>query len=436
LSWGSLGGALNPLGLRFEAVPGEEPVPTGTFIDTISETMLIDSGAVHALSGSADLALGYVLEYPTVALTSAETVLRLPAISEGFGVNPVPDVVLGIAGVVTDEVQVASTLLAYFGQVISETIGSADALGPTMVSGALLAETLGVAELLQSASPATLTDNVDVASVLTMVQGAVLSDILGVSEAVLGQTIAQVIQTEGVTLSDALLKFLSGDVSEGVGISQSDAAVLLASGVLSDAVGIAETVTPLFLLRVTLADTIGIDPDEALQMLFNPTVAEGVEITAAYLSPGGGITTWAMNTQTAAVTEYSNYNFNSFARLGTRYVAASDQGIYSLEGTTDNGTNIIAKIKSGFAQFSGSKFTSFKAAYLGVRGEGDFILRVVDGEGKSYDYAVSTRNTRSTKVHMGKGLRARYFSFELISTGQDFDLDSVEFVPITENRRV
>jgi hypothetical protein len=165
-------------------------------------------------------------------------------------------------------------------------------------------------------------------------------------------------------------------------------------------------------------------------------MVEGVEISAAYLSPGGGITTWALNTNTAAVTEYSGYDFNSFAKLGRHYVGASNEGIFSLDGDTDDGTDIISRIKSGFAQFSGSKFTSFKAAYLGVRGEGDFILRVVDGEGKSYDYAVSTRNTRSTKVHMGKGLRARYFSFELISTGQDFDLDTVEFIPIAETRRV
>jgi hypothetical protein len=37
---------------------------------------------------------------------------------------------------------------------------------------------------------------------------------------------------------------------------------------------------------------------------------------------------------------------------------------------------------------------------------------------------------------MGKGQRARYFAFELISAGQDFDLDTIEFVPIVVQRRV
>jgi hypothetical protein len=37
---------------------------------------------------------------------------------------------------------------------------------------------------------------------------------------------------------------------------------------------------------------------------------------------------------------------------------------------------------------------------------------------------------------MGKGLRSRYFAFELVSTGQDFDLDTLEFIPLVADRRV
>ena len=37
---------------------------------------------------------------------------------------------------------------------------------------------------------------------------------------------------------------------------------------------------------------------------------------------------------------------------------------------------------------------------------------------------------------IGKGLSARYFAFELTTPGQDFDLDSVEFIPMMRDRRV
>ena len=58
------------------------------------------------------------------------------------------------------------------------------------------------------------------------------------------------------------------------------------------------------------------------------------------------------------------------------------------------------------------------------------------GDGKTYTYAVVGKDMQTTKVHMGKGLRARYFAFELISTGQDFDLDDIEFMPLVAQRRV
>jgi hypothetical protein len=39
-------------------------------------------------------------------------------------------------------------------------------------------------------------------------------------------------------------------------------------------------------------------------------------------------------------------------------------------------------------------------------------------------------------VQVGKGLRARYFALELVTTGQDFDLDTIEVVPLLNARRV
>ena len=67
---------------------------------------------------------------------------------------------------------------------------------------------------------------------------------------------------------------------------------------------------------------------------------------------------------------------------------------------------------------------------------GDIILKLDTGDGKTYTYQTVIQDMQSTKVRFGKGLRARYFSFELISTGPDFDLDTVEFLPLVAQRRV
>lgn len=87
-------------------------------------------------------------------------------------------------------------------------------------------------------------------------------------------------------------------------------------------------------------------------------------------------------------------------------------------------------------QFGSVQLSRLKAAYLGMRGAGEYVLRIETGDGSIYDYGVSARDMRTTKVHMGKGQQARYFAFELLGSGADFDLDSIEFVPLVKQRRV
>ena len=204
---------------------------------------------------------------------------------------------------------------------------------------------------------------------------------------------------------------------------------------LIDGVGVGATLNRGLLLRVTASDELEIGHTDALKMLFKPTLADAFEIVSAYLDPEG-LTTWAVNLSHGGVTEYTNYNFNSFATMGSKYIAADADGLYELVGDDDDGDDIVARLKSGLLQFGRSNYSSFKGIYLGVRGGGDFVLRLVTGDGRSYTYSVEARTMETTKVNVGKGLRARYFSFELISTGQDFDLDSIEFIPLVAKRRV
>lgn len=241
---------------------------------------------------------------------------------------------------------------------------------------------------------------------------------------------------EAIGLASSLASFFGANVSEAIGVASTLTSTAIKPATVAEGIGIDDGLSPQLIIRVTAIDGIGLDDVDVLQMIYSPEIAEGISLTAAYLSPGGGITTWAMNTRTAAVTEYSNYEFNSFARLGSKYIGASQDGLYELAGDDDEGTDVIAEIKSGFAQWAGSRFTVFKGAYLAVRGGGNFVLKLITGDDKEYVYGIAARDMRSTKIRLGKGIRTRYFRFELISTGQDFDLEALEFVPLVAERRV
>ena len=191
-------------------------------------------------------------------------------------------------------------------------------------------------------------------------------------------------------------------------------------------------------LVLVLSQDVSLDDAQLVRAIYRgDALLDGVRLGGLYVSPTGMVTTWAVNTRTNAITEYSNFDFNGFTQLGTHFVATARDGVYELEGDTDAGTPIIADILSGLLQLNGTKLSGLKGAYLAVRGVGEVYLKIVTGDGKERVYAATTvPGVATTKINVGKGIRARYLSFELTTTGQDFDLESLEFVPMFSDRRV
>ena len=73
--------------------------------------------------------------------------------------------------------------------------------------------------------------------------------------------------------------------------------------------------------------------------------------------------------------------------------------------------------------------------YLGSVGLG--ILKLITGDDQTYVYGVTAQHMRTTRVNLGKGLRSRYFRFELINAdGKDFSMNAIEFIPLVMQRRI
>jgi hypothetical protein len=191
-------------------------------------------------------------------------------------------------------------------------------------------------------------------------------------------------------------------------------------------------------LVLQITGNIQLSPSQLVHMIYaGDPLLDGVVIDALFVSPSGTTTTWAVNTRTNAVTEYMNYDFRSFAQMGNRYIAAGAEGLYELEGDTDDGASIIAEMMSGYLQLNDKKLFGIKGAYIAIRGGGRFYLKLISGDGREYVYELRAQpNLMTTKVRVGKGISTSYVAFDLITEGQDFDLDSIEFIPMTRGRRV
>lgn len=187
-------------------------------------------------------------------------------------------------------------------------------------------------------------------------------------------------------------------------------------------------------LQVSMDDTLAMNtvltPAQTLEAL----IADAVHFEAYMSSPT--YTTWVMNTRSTAVSQYDGYQFNSFAKVGERYLGASDNGLFWLDGDTDAGSPVLTTVQPGVVQPHANKLARVLYAYLGMRGEGAFAFTVTDEAGGSYVYKLDAESMKTGRVTFGKGMRTRYFTFKIESDGQDYDLDNIEFVTAEMSRKV
>ena len=299
-----------------------------------------------------------------------------------------------------------------------------------------VADLISIATSVTKGQRVTATDGIGVASLAKAAYALRIIEELGLTSVVLGKSIQKLTVAETTRLLDSIFNFFAEGIAETVGIGFSSVQTKLAVKSATDSIGIAPSVARVLVLRISATDRVNIDDIDLEKMLFRPSPADLIEISAAYIAPNDVFTTWNVNAITGAVSQYDNYSFNSFANFGQMYIGADENGLYELNGCNDEGSAIIARIKSGLAQLTESRFTMIRDAYIGMRSDGTFVLRITTGEKEVYDYTFDNQNMKTTRVQLGKGMRTRYASFELISTGSDFDLDSVEFIPLSSVRRV
>jgi hypothetical protein len=401
-----------------------------TVIDALSDSIgLADSGYEQP-------AFGVAPQVDIVSFAEDFFITRLYPITAPEVIQLSTAAQLSPAITVLEAANFTAATIATMARTLNEAFRFADNAQGAAYFRLLMAEQGRFRDSLLAAFMVSAVDGLALTDLPSVVRALALMDQLGVSDAPIARALLNLTTSERVRVLDGLYRFFSGDVSDTIGLAPLSASLRRAVTTASEALGLADTATPRAIFRVLGAEGLQLTDAQLLKMVFAPAAADGVEIVGAYISPGGDFTTWAVNTRVGAVTEYTDYTFNSFAKLGTKYIGASDSGLYELAGDTDAGQSIVADIKGGFLQFNGSRFAGMKAVYLGIRGGGEFFLKLVAASGETYTYKVVTEDMATTKVWIGKGLRHRYLSYELISTGQDFDLESIEFIPMLAQRRV
>ena len=145
--------------------------------------------------------------------------------------------------------------------------------------------------------------------------------------------------------------------------------------------------------------------------------------------------TIVMNTRNKAITEYTNYAYNSFCCFNGEYLGASKNGIFGLDGPDDNGTDIDAHIKTATADVGRGSPKKLRDAWIVAR-KGLMTFTVIADETNEFTYNadVVDSNLHEERVKVGRGIKGRGFSFILANVdGSNFDIDSISV--LTDNIR-
>lgn len=157
-------------------------------------------------------------------------------------------------------------------------------------------------------------------------------------------------------------------------------------------------------------------------------------VTAAYR-------TWVLNLRKGALTEYDSFAFNSYTVFNGVVLAAGPAGVFAL-GTqgADAGTAITARVTTGQDAFGSSVHKRVPRLYTGYDTDGDMLFRVITTEGGSRTYSLPdnyVRGIQQRRVPIGKGVKSRYFQFELENVnGADFSISDILAYPTKLRRRV
>ncbi len=317
--------------------------------------------------------------------------------------------------------------------VVAESVQFAPALAPITQALKQIAEAFDVNAGTSGVCAVLVLTAINVTGSADRAQGADVLDEFTVSTPVAATT-QSLAYADGMSVSAESGYAGHSVASSGLGFAQAVAAGGAYVGAVSELIALAGAPTFSLILYVTADEDVDLSGVPTQTLLYSAVVQDHIHLKTFFASPV--YTTWAMNTRNAAVTQYSGFNFNSFARMGERYLGANDQGLYWLDGDDDAGRELKSRITTGIIQPNGNKLAGVQYAYLGMRGDGQFVVTVTDEAGGSYNYTLTGSSLETARVVFGRGFKTRYFTFSLESQGQDFDLDSVEFVTTELTRKV
>lgn len=342
------------------------------------------------------------------------------------------------AGAFTDGAVPASVAM------VAEQASISDASEASRALSVLISETAIAAALSDVRTPVNVAESalaVDANLAVLVVRVAERAVATGAAQTYY-QAIVEI--SESATAIDAIIRAAAVNVAEQAVAEDNIRALANLFAEIGEAGTVSDGVQTRLILSVN-ENVTGIASDEAIALghYFANVFEHGI-VSVGFQLGDFGYTGWVMSMDgELPVTEYRNYDFNSFAEMGREVYAANETGLYRLGGDSDAGQPINASIRMLMEDFGTSRQKRVQSAYLGYTTDGELILRVKAVEnGQLIEHwfqavAIPADAPREQRVKLAMGIKSRYWQFELVNVdGADFEIDELELHPLVLSRRV
>lgn len=140
--------------------------------------------------------------------------------------------------------------------------------------------------------------------------------------------------------------------------------------------------------------------------------------------------TIAMNDETFAVTQYSNYPFNSIAYGENGIFGSSEDGIFKLEeGKLDNGEEIESFFEFWIGDLGVINVKRIRAIHFGGQFGGDVVATLTDDDGVSESFNVTIEKISGqragARVFIPRTQIGRYWKLK-VASDSDFAVDRID----------
>lgn len=365
----------------------------------------------------------------------------------GIGEQPLAAVHVSAESVhIVDSIAYAETLSDEPLNILHSRIAYGITASQQMTAAHAVLDQVAMDDLTSAFWSMALSDQVDFTDPLVPTAFAVtaLADALVVTGAASSTLQALGMLADVFALDDDIRSVYDADLADGIAFDDAASHLLRALASLTDTAALGDTATPRALCSIPLTDTVAIDDTPVTTAAVANALRDGLPLFVTLNIDGGTFSGFAMNTANKAVSDYSNWPFESFAKVGNRYYGAKADGIYLLEGDDDAGDAIAARVRTALMNLLGGKMARVPEAYVGYSGDGQLVMKVITtgktGEKDEFWYAMVEQNAnamREGRFKFGRGLKSVYWQFELCNKdGADFDLDNIKLHRLELDRRI